>query len=306
MFHVKHYQRKKGGQRMKRQYKITELLNYIKDGGTQRINANSLIGSEYLLTVVNSFITPIKDTDGTAVDASLYSFIPRILDTTTHDTTLGYYLDTRYASDNTSKWTIRKYDSVADALDGVQEIACAHMLAKADDLARMYYALSLPYNPLYNKDATETHTETGTIKDTHDGEDNIRTLGTTQDATTHSDSGKRNGAILETATVTEETQSAPYNDNDYYNTGKVKTESPVMGTDTSATNEVDYTNSTQYGHTIEKLYNKTDTDRSFGNLGVTKSTELLQSEYDTRAKISFWNYLYKLCLDNQFMWGVEL
>lgn len=290
---------------MKRRYKITELLDYMKQGGVERMKKNCLIGSDYLLAVVNNFIRPITDTDGVAVSTDLYNFIPRILDDF-NDYTFGYFLDTRYISDNVSKWTIRKYDSVEDALDGVQEIACAHMLAKVDDLTRMYYALSLPYNPLYNKDATETHTETGTIKDTHDGEDSTRTLGTTQDAKTHSDSGKRNGAVLETATVTEETQNAPYNDNDYYNTGKVKTETPVMGTDTSATNEVDYANSTQYGHTIEKLYNKTDTDRSFGNLGVTKSTELLQSEYETRAKMSFWKYLYKLCLDNQFMWGVEL
>lgn len=290
---------------MKRQYKVTELLDYISAGGTDRIQNNSLIGNDYLLTVVNNFIRPITDTNGETVDPSLYNFVSAILDTY-NEYTFGHFLDVRYVNDNASKWTVKKYESVVDALEGVQEIACAHMLAKVDDLTRMYYALSLPYNPLYNKDATETHTETGTIKDTHDGEDSTRTLGTTQDATTHSDSGKRNGAILEAATTTEETQNAPYNDNDYYNTGKVKTETPVMGTDSSATNQVDYTNSTQYGHTIEKLYNKTDTDRSFGNLGVTKSTELLQSEYDTRAKLSFWNYLYKLCLDNQLVMGVEL
>lgn len=290
---------------MKRRYKVAELLDYIKEGGQNRIQYNCLIASDSLLAVVNNFITPLKDTNGEDVELSLYNFIPHILDAY-NEYTFGYFLDTRYANDNASKWTVKEYGSVADALEGVQEIACAHMLAKVDDLTRMYYALSLPYNPLYNKDATETHTETGTIKDTHDGEDSTRTLGKTQDATAHSDSGKRNGAILETATTTEETQNAPYNDNDYYNTGKVKTETPVIGTDTSATNEVDYTNSTQYGHTIEKLYNKTDTDRSFGNLGVTKSTELLQSEFDTRAKISFWNYLYKLCLDNQLVMGVEL
>lgn len=290
---------------MKRPYRITELLDYMKQGGLTTIQSNCLIGNDELLTVVSNYIRPITDTDGAQVDESLYNFVPRILDSY-NNYTFGYFLDDRYANDNASKWTIRKYDSVEDALDSVQEIACAHMLGKIDDLTRIYYALSLPYNPLYNKDATETHTETGTIKDTHDGEDSTRTLGTTQDATTHSDSGKRNGAILETATVTEETQNAPYNDNDYYNTGKVKTETPVMGTDTSVTNEVDYSNSTQYGHTIEKLYNKTDTDRSFGNLGVTKSTELLQTEYDTRAKISFWNYLYRLCLDCQFVMGVEL
>lgn len=290
---------------MKRPYKITEILDYIKQGGLATIQNNCLIGNEDLLTVLSNYIRPITDTDGTEVEESLYNFVPRILDSY-NDYTFAYFLDVRYANDNASKWTIKKYESVGEALEGVQEMACAHMFGKIDELSRMYYALSLPYNPLYNKDATETHTETGTIKDTHDGEDNTRTLGTTQDATTHSDSGKRNGAILETATVTEETQNAPYNDNDYYNTDKVKTETPVMGTDTHATNEVDYANSTQYGHTIEKLYNKTDTDRSFGNLGVTKSTELLQSEYDTRAKLSFWNYLYKLCLDTQLVMEVEL
>lgn len=290
---------------MKRQYRVSELLDYIKEGGLNRIQYNCLIGSDALLAAVINWVPTIKDTDGHPVDSALYSFVPHILDA--YDFyTYGYFLDTRYVNEKGSMLTIRSYESIEDALEGVQEIACACMLGKIDDLTRLYYSLQLSYNPLYNKDATETITQIGTIADAHTGDDDRSIKGKTQDLTTNASTGARDGQGLDSAVVTEDASKVPYNNVNHYDTDRVKTETPVMGSDSNATNNVDYHDKTEYNSDLTKTFDKTDTHRSYGNLGVTKSTDLLEAEYQLRMQRGFWDYVYRLCLDKQFMRGVVL
>ena len=284
---------------MKRPYKLRELIEETS------IDESILSTSDYL-NIIQSAMKPITDTDGQEVDIELYDFISYFSDS--HNWGInGHMLDKTYETKFGELFTIREYESVSEALFDIQERSSAVLLSKVDDLTRLYYALNLSYNPLYNKDATETHTQKGSYEDANSGKDSTRTAGTVQDSTDKVTTGKRDGEALLEYKTTEKESVAPDSNNQYYESRKNEIENDVSGTDSETKNEVDYTATTTNGKKVKRTYTDfTLTDRSFGNLGVTKSTDLLQAEYVTRMKYSFWSYVYDLCLKDQFMRGVCL
>ena len=287
-----------------RRYKLSEILDARSASGYDMLLLNTTYS-----TIILNVMHHIKDTDGEPVDTTLYNWVTDYFDrgsSNQNTRAAGWYYDRAYASKFGDLVTVKKFDSADNALDYVQEMSASILLRECDNLARLYYSLNLPYNPLYNKDATETLTQSGTITDTHTGEDDIATIGTTQDASTSTSSGKRDGQTLMESKVTVEESTVPYNNTTHYDIDKSETTTPVMGTDGTATNSVDYHNTTDYDSSIEHAYDKTDTKRSFGNLGITKSTDLLESEFSMRQKNSFWRYVYDLCLKDQLMREVTL
>ena len=284
---------------MKRPYKLKELI------AETSIDESVLSTSNYI-SVIRTIMKPITDTDGQTVDSELYDFMEYFSES--HDFgTIGHILDKSYETKYGDLVTVIEYGDVTEALTDIQERSSAVLLSKVDDLARLYYALNLSYNPLYNKDATETHTQTGSYEDANSGQDSTRTAGTVQDSTSKATTGKRDGEALLEYKTTEKESVSPDSDNQYYESRKNEIENDVSGTDSETKNEVDYTATTTNGKKVKRTYTDfTMTDRSFGNLGVTKSTDLLQAEYDTRMRYGFWNYVYDICLKDQFMWGVCL
>lgn len=288
---------------MKRQYKVSEIISEILNTGDCNLLCDySNYDSAFWTNVYPTILDDAGDEVTTNFMHDLFNYTAWV----GTSTTFGRMLDRAFGVKYGDLVTIHEYDNVTDAMAGLQELSTATILSKLPDLARLYYALSLQYNPLYNKDATETITQEGTIADAHTGDDDREIKGKTQDLTTNASTGARDGQGLDNAIVTEDASKVPYNNVNHYDTDRVETETPVMGSDSTSINNVDYHDTVQYNSDLTKTFDKTDTHRSYGNLGVTKSTDLLESEYQLRMQRGFWDYVYHLCLDKQLMRGVVL
>lgn len=134
-------------------------------------------------------------------------------------------------------------DSNEDIAEEWEDEVKAVQQVYIENWARLWYALSEPYNPLYNVDGTET-----TVYGLHQT-DRSNTY------TQHEDSSTQYSVSFDAATEKE--------------TGK----------------QVDNLG----GHTdtgFDKSLEHTDTVTRQGNIGVTKSTELLSSEYKLRTEVA--------------------
>lgn len=142
-----------------------------------------------------------------------------------------------------------------------------------DSWARLYYALNEQYNPLYNVDGvTTTHTE-GTTED-RSGQD-------------------QNNVVIGEVNATTITEPNEQHTNDYTvptDTGdekKTNHTSVEIGELTSTHNEEERTNinTTVYGSKNDVDF--TVTEKRQGNIGVTKSSDLLLAEWDLRKRAFF-------------------
>lgn len=145
-------------------------------------------------------------------------------------------------------------------------------------------AFELEYNPLYNVDAHEILTETRNLKGTV---------------------GNKETRNLEMASSNTETINLS-NDEDATNTRSVTgynsadwadSEQEVSDIGRSETGTIDNAGASSDTGTIENAGESTDTgtiiteNRRFGNIGVTKSTDLIQSELDVRPKLNIYRYI---------------
>lgn len=148
-------------------------------------------------------------------------------------------------------------------------------------------ALNLEYNPLENYDRQENWTDTGNKQNTLDFEDDTTT--TTTGKTTTEGSSQQNGFT--------EDQVSAFDSNSYQ-----ESEKHVIDTDENHEDEVNSTNemknsskqNTEGNEDTEDVH----TGRIHGNVGVTTSQQMLQSELD----ISRFNIIQEIT--NLFM--VEL
>lgn len=155
-------------------------------------------------------------------------------------------------------------------------------------------AINIEYEPLYNYDRTEE------VTDTHEGEysntgsgsgygSNTRTdnLLETDDHTvindltdandvtvTHSEKAYNDTNMVDT--------TKDVTDQDQTHTGTVRTAGTTANTGTSGNQYADTTNSSDSG---DDSYTNTHTARMYGNIGVTTSQQMLQSELD----LARWN-----------------
>ncbi len=159
--------------------------------------------------------------------------------------------------------------------------------------------LNASYNPIENYDRQEsetindTNTGTRSSADTHSGTDTTTTSGTDSNTETHG------GTTGRTTNRTRENEIAGF-DSETYSDANQETES---GTETTTHGET-VTNAgqnsgseaLQYGHKINATEEtsgeneRTRTSRIHGNIGVTTSQQMLESEMDIAKK--FWIYDY--------------
>ena len=176
--------------------------------------------------------------------------------------------------------------------------------------ARLYYALSLQYNPLYNVDGTtrttysnqtnsdvmgarsesdiygardksdimgaRSESDSYGAKETTNGtrSDNTTSYSVSFDSATEKETGKSVDSIGQ-QTVTEGQHSDSHTATTYTDR---HTEATVTDSHTANT----YTDTHNIG-------THTETTERFGNIGVTKSSELLESEFEIRKKAFFEN-----------------
>lgn len=259
-------------------------------------------------------------------------------------------------------------ETIANAITEFRGIISGVTLLNLQNWARLYYALSLDYNPLYNVDGTTTYTHGATSETYSFGKDKTTIVngatqdtmhyGATQDTIQYgatedtvqygatrdtmqygaTQTTKEYGATSDTVgehTDTDTSYSVSFDGSTEKETGKVShsigsqtntsllhtdTESELIHTDTSssiihsdvtssiihsdvtsAIQHTDTASSIQHTDTNERdartdgktTLSYTDTEVRRGNIGVTKSTDLLDSEIKLRVAMGFWDTIFK-------------
>lgn len=174
-----------------------------------------------------------------------------------------------------------------------------------DAWARLYYALNLQYNPIYNVDVvttTETEGQTEGLSGTDTTTDRIaahvKNLNYGADTTDH-----------DYGTHTDDTTSheVPNDSVNEKEVGKsVDTYGAHTDTDTRAAHQDTFTDqayndshATEYGKINEVDYTVTETKR--GNQGITMTTDMLNEEWKWRQH-SFWENCFKAICRELLFW----
>ena len=232
-------------------------------------------------------------------------------------------------------------ETVAQAVTEFRGITSGVTLLNLQNWARLYYALSLDYNPLYNVDGTTTYTHGATSETYTFGKDKTtNTIGATQDTVQYgatqdtteygaTQDTKEYGETSDTVgahTDTDTSYSVSFDSATEKETGKIShsigsqtntsllhtdTESSLLHTDVSSSlqhsdvsssiQHSDVSSSIQHTDTAERdertdgktTLQYVDTELRQGNIGVTKSTDLLDAEMKLRASTGFWDTVFK-------------
>ncbi len=189
---------------------------------------------------------------------------------------------------------------------------------KNESYKRIYQGLTEEYNPLWNVEGTETETHSGTDTETHSGTDTVSNSGT--DHTTEAHSGTDTRTIENTGTDTNtETNSGtdvvnenvatfdnpamkPQNQTQTVN-GKqtvnemerntTTTDGLVHGESINGSVTHGLETETEYGHVTTYANGHKITRERHGNIGVTKSTDLLRDHLDLWRGLSFLDIIAK-------------
>lgn len=158
-------------------------------------------------------------------------------------------------------------------------------------LARMYYALSIAYDPTHNYDGKSVITTVGTISKDNGNDTVTYTHG---EKKTTDNYGETNTSTINS--------TVPYDMTDTYkNTDKEIVNGNPFENSTTEQSYVD-TNGTSYGKETTADY--TVTEEKGGNLGATMTTQMLDSEWDFRKK-DFFNMIYEKIYTNLLIWGYD-
>lgn len=142
-----------------------------------------------------------------------------------------------------------------------------------DSWARLYYALSIDFNPIYNVEEHTTTTYGQHVTDTD--------LGQRQ----HTEGNK--SQTLGTGTDTSTAEKWAYDSLAFVNEAK---QTDVTGSRTNT--EASYTNTeAATKDTVTSKQHVDSVDRS-GNIGTVSATDLLKREYELRRRLSFWDNLF--------------
>lgn len=207
-------------------------------------------------------------------------------------------------------------DTLSDAITEFRGITSGVAMLNLSNWARLYYALSLDYNPLYNVDGLTTFTH-GAQSETYSyGKDKTTSqygatqdtmqYGATQDTTEYGATSDTIGTHTDTAT----NYAVSFDAATEKETGKTsnvigsQTNTSLLHTDVaSSIQHSDISSSLQHTDTAERdarsdgksTTQYVDTELRQGNIGVTKSTELLRDAYDlyTQTK-GFWDTIFKI------------
>lgn len=273
-------------------YKIKEIYE-------QAYQSETPLLSDLSNEVWQAIYPYVKDDNG---DATTYNFMTDYLDSNQYQR-----LDSRFAAVYGDKFFIKESDNIINCLATFKMNMTNEIITHLPELARLYYALQLSYNPLYNKDVRDTETVTGDDTHKHEGVlTDSKENGDTQTEYTHeglTDSGKPTGNTGVMDHMQTDTEYAvPTNDTTEYEERKKVTASEPMRSAETATDVSTVTHgrgiTTETDHTETITHDTTRDLWSRGNQGITKSTELLRDEYSLRLSTAFWDALYKLVTTN--------
>lgn len=206
------------------------------------------------------------------------------------------------------------FDEEAEILQDWKDSVKAILLTYLDSWARLYYALSLQYNPLYNVDGTSRTTYSAQANsdvygarsesDIYGARDKSDIMGARSESDTYGQKETTNGARSDTTT----SYSVSFDAGTEKETGKssdsIGSQTVTEGLHTDGHTAQTYTDrhteaTVTDSHTAQtytdshNIGTHTETTERFGNIGVTKSTELLESAWEFYQK-TFFDNVFKI------------
>ena len=143
-------------------------------------------------------------------------------------------------------------------------------------------AINIQYDPLYNYDRTEEWT------DTHSGDYSKTGSGSSSGTTSDSSDFTRTDNLASTNDVTVTHSEKAFNDSSYVGTTQDVTDQDTSNTGTqrdAGSSSGSYSNSDSNNESGDDSFENKHEGRMYGNIGVTTSQQMLQSELD----IARWN-----------------
>ena len=234
----------------------------------------------------------IEDYQANADNYNLYALLKRGNQSLDIDEDLYEMLD----SDNIAAYTMALAEAITDT----------HLNA----WARLYYALSLAYNPLYNVDGTTTRTTSEKVRtDSYGAQSGGNTVG----ATDASDIFGNRSETLGQHTDTQTEYAVSFDASAEKETGSVSN-NIAQQTNTQASYTDRHTSVARNDTHSESAHEDTHTDDEFtetevrkGNIGVTMSQQLLEAEWNLRKKDFFATIINQMLDELGFMYigGIE-
>ena len=192
-----------------------------------------------------------------------------------------------------------------------------------DAWARLYYALSLQYNPIYNVDGETTRRTNGkteglsgsdtlnmsrgaqTISNQYGQKQTITDYGPDQNTMVRgakSDHEKHSEVPFDSG-IEKEISADSHTEDTYTDTdtraSRTDTSTDTTHTDTETRQTYTDTDTTQYGRQNNVDY--TETEIRKGNVGITMTQTMLLEEYRVR-KLAFWDNVYKAICKELLYW----
>lgn len=212
-----------------------------------------------------------------------------------------------------------KYDEedYEDGWDFLSEVSEAVTDVHLESWARLYYALSLSYNPLYNVDGTTTKQTTQRQRtDAYGAQSGSSVFGATSNtdnwgAVSKTDQFGNKSATLGAHTDTQTNSSVSFDSGTEKETGQTEnsygsqtnTEASYTDTHSELAKMDTHTGAARNDSHSENAHSDTHTDSAFtetetrqGNIGVTMSQQLLEAEWKFRQK-SFFETIINQLLD---------
>ena len=171
---------------------------------------------------------------------------------------------------------------------------------------KIYKALTVEYSPIENYDLTEESTDSRSHTSDHTGTDGTTHTGTDTTAQTGEDTTTDGGTIGTTNSIKDGTEKtvngiAGFNTQDEFSkdTSSTKTVNQVVQNDEkrnltgstkygkTETNTLDTTDNTTYNSTIKETDSESHSLHRHGNIGVTTSQRMIESEIVLRKKNFF-------------------
>lgn len=167
-----------------------------------------------------------------------------------------------------------------------------YIATTVDDFRKMYKAWNEEYAPLenYNRNETTTH-----IKNIGN-EETLNTGDITLNGTTENDNS--NSPTTKHYTTTYDNAAENRLESYDVSTGKTSTDST---TTQNTSTETEYKTTTLQDLTAHEV--EINTNKTYGNIGVTTSQQMLQSEIDLRKQHLIRQYIDRFCKDYMFYVG---
>ena len=266
-------------------FKIGDLINRGVDVGAVSLlndNLTTEIDDDFIFYLTQKanyhFISGVEVTD--ILTAHIYEFFKdRVI--------LEKYSDAFYDWD--------EFTDFEPFVDMVKATIENTIITNAEKYKKLYKAMTVDFNPLWNVDGIETTerelTQTGTNTNNKTGKDTTVDAGGSTSETATTDS------TATTGTDTDTTQKTTYNESTFYDTEKLSRgkNTSVDGEGTSSTEDThENTSETTYNTKDENTRNLKDVERTVtekhGNIGVTTTTKLL-TEFVEYASIDLTRFL---------------